>query len=482
VAPGGECCYNSELNPFVCGAGGHCCGNACMDDGSKCCEAKNGYKFPASLLTTCEEATPPLARPASPGHKRRSLIETEQKQESKESCAHGWKECGGFCMPEASDCCPGLAGVYYQCAPIVGGSACCGGGCLSPGGTCCNNETGSWEVDKAPYPVAPETKCEAQLTVPCYDIIFGTNTTCAEGSTCCEGLCVAPGGECCYNSELNPFVCGAGGHCCGNACMDDGSKCCEAKNGYKYPASLLTTCEEAAPPLLRPASRGHKHFSLIEKDEPKTAETDAPKAAELDAELGIVYPTDDTPLQSVGDIISRGWANACPSHGKILHCPLGLTCCHGTCISKFSICCENVPGNGFGCGSDGSSCCGNACAGAGSKCCEHPGNPNADYPVTIATQCRGDIGPPVQCPANSTGGVPFSCGFESTCCGTICAGPGSGCFRNTGGNFYVCSPGSLQCGDACAAPGNHCCSFGGAQWPVAKAQDCPKGSTRLFTV
>jgi len=469
VAPGGECCHNFEGNPFVCGAGGACCGDACMDTGSHCCEAQNNYSFPVSLLTPCEEATPPVPlRSVSSEHKHNSLIEAKHKQETTENCSPGFTLCGGFCMPDASDCCEGLSGVHYQCAPITGGNACCGGGCVTPGGSCCNlNVSGT-----VAYPVAPGTGCEAQLTVECENPNYAIKTLCAEGSTCCDGLCVAPGGVCCENDEGNPFVCGAGGTCCGNACMDQGSQCCVAPNGYEYPVSLLTTCEVAPVPDFRSVSSGHRRSALIQKEEPKVEKPHA---------LGIVYPADDKPLQSVGDIIARGWANACPSHGSILHCPLGLVCCHGTCISQFSICCENVPGNGFGCGIH-STCCGNACAGAGSKCCEHPDNPNADYPVTIATQCRGDIGPPVSCPANGTGGVPFSCGAGSSCCGTICAGEGSECFRNTGGNYFVCSPGSTQCGDACAAPGNSCCSFGNTHWPVVNAQSCPQGSLTLFTV
>jgi len=488
-APGGACCENTDQNPFVCGAGGACCGNACMDGSSKCCVGKDGYRFPVSLLTTCEEAAPPTLRSASPTHKKHrhhwSLIEETHEQESTQSCTHGWQACGGFCIPAESWCCTGLSNVKYQCAPLANGeNACCGGGCVSAGGACCNlNPNGTAVWGKVPYPVGPETECEADLNVPCFNARYGITTLCGENSECCDGVCQAAGGACCNNTDHNPFVCGAGGNCCGNACMDGASKCCVGKDGYKFPVSLLTTCEDAAPPITRsaPPARKHRHhWSLIE-EEPQQEEK--PVVGETEAELGVEYPrAPHATLTSVDDIITRGWAKGCPITGSQLFCPSGSKCCHGTCISKFSICCQNTLGHAVQCASDGSSCCGNACAGAGSKCCTHPGHPNLDYPVTEATICSRDAAPPVSCPANSTSGVPFACGAGSTCCGTICAGEGSGCFRNSGGNFYVCGAGSTSCGDACAAPGNHCCELGGKQWPVVNAEDCPHGSRWLFTV
>merc|ERR1712238_229923 len=88
-------------------------------------------------------------------------------------------------------------------------------------------------------------------------------------------------------------------------------------------------------------------------------------------------------------------------------------------------------------------CWGGGCWAPGSKCCDWNGQ---KFPLPPFFQCPNEIG---QVCLNREG-VQFFCSFESSCCGDICAGPGSSCCVNQNGNNFVCGAGTRCNGNACA--------------------------------
>lgn len=88
--------YGGQLS---CNENQQCCGNACIDINSKCCNDETGASCPAS-----------------------------------DDC------CGDVCMPEGVDCCDPKTGTY--CVPPSG--TCCGNDCIPTGAVCCNPKTGTY--------------------------------------------------------------------------------------------------------------------------------------------------------------------------------------------------------------------------------------------------------------------------------------------------------------------------------------------------
>merc|ERR1719468_1070515 len=69
-------------------------------------------------------------------------------------------------------------------------------------------------------------------------------------------------------------------------------------------------------------------------------------------------------------------------------------------------------------------------------------------------------------------GLAFLCAKDNTCCGDICAGPGSICCQNQVGDGFACAPGNACCGNSCQAPGSRCCVGKGVDYPVTKDSKC----------
>merc|ERR1712060_465036 len=160
--------------------------------------------------------------------------------------------------------------------------------------------------------------------------------------------------------------------------------------------------------------------------------------------------------------------------GTPFNCAGGDTCCGAACVGMGDLCCKNVKGDHFPC-QGGGECCGNACAAPGSKCCKPAGPKSGWYPVSKATECRGES---TQCTNGQ--GASFQCAESDSCCGGACVSRGDACCQNVLGNHFPCQVNKWGeggcCGNACYAPGSKCCWspwVAKARWyPVTKATKC----------
>lgn len=255
---------------------------------------------------------------------------------------------------------------------------------------------------------------------------------CAQSESCSDGECmnedssllaVRPpkwnitkwfdhwGVSTCHNRFHVPFPCGDG-QCCGDICKAKGDLCCKNDNGNFFACGRGGSCCGNAC-----AAKGSKCCNK--------------------GKIGYEYP------------VAKGTACTsdsvkCRSGHRTFECGAGSSCCGDICVGPGDVCCENM-GHNFVCGK-GNTCCGNSCTAPGSKCCRTRG---LNYPVTKATKCAGWSSGSIEC--HNRRGEVFLCGAGSSCCGDICAGPGSACCKNAQRHDFVCAPGS-RCGkNACLA-------------------------------
>jgi len=218
----------------------------------------------------------------------------------------------------------------------------------------------------------------------------------------------------CFNRNLHAFPCGDG-QCCGDVCKAKGDLCCRNDVGYYFPCGKGGSCCGNAC-----AAKGSKccNKGLFKK--------------------GYEYPV------SKGTKCADAPVKCKNSQGNTFQCGAGSSCCGDICVGPNSTCCHSMK-HTFVCG-PGSGCCGNSCVAPGSKCCRVKG---LDYPVTKATKCAGWFSGSVPCTNRQN--QEFLCAAHNTCCGNICAGPGSSCCRNAQGADFVCAPGT-RCGkNVCVA-------------------------------
>merc|ERR1712045_66418 len=140
-------------------------------------------------------------------------------------------------------------------------------------------------------------------------------------------------------------------------------------------------------------------------------------------------------------------------------------CCGNSCKAKGDLCCRNSLGDSFPC-QKGGECCGGACQAPGSKCC-NKGKPGYEYPVSEAIACTEET---VRC--TNSHGDKFQCAANNTCCGDVCAGPGSVCCHTGSAPGFPCAPGNTCCGNSCQAPGSRCCVSKGMNYPVTEDSKC----------
>lgn len=198
MAPGNRCCSNDHGSSFVCGEGSTCCGNTCAAPGNECCTGPTGYKYP---MVTCSSngGSEPTPSP-------KKCINPEGVEFF---CGSDSGCCGGMCTLPGGVCCTSDFGSQFTCAS---GSQCCGGGCQAPGSKCCNSDG-----QKFPLPASLPCPGETPTSQVCVNG-QGTQFFCAEGDSCCGGLCAAVGSSCCVNSLGDNFVCVEGTRCNGNVC------------------------------------------------------------------------------------------------------------------------------------------------------------------------------------------------------------------------------------------------------------------------
>merc|ERR1711983_526153 len=89
-----------------------------------------------------------------------------------------------------------------------------------------------------------------------------------------------------------------------------------------------------------------------------------------------------------------------------------------------------------------------------------------DYAVTEATACSSHVS------CTNSHGAKFQCTANNTCCGDVCAGPGSVCCHTGKAPGFPCAPGNKCCGNSCQAPGSRCCRSKGMNYPVTKDTKC----------
>jgi len=162
---------------------------------------------------------------------------------------------------------------------------------------------------------------------------------------------------------------------------------------------------------------------------------------------------------------SPGVVHCTNSHGAKYLCAYNNTCCGDVCAGPGSVCCRTGNAPGFPC-APGNKCCGNTCQAPGSKCCRSQMGHTMDYAVTEDTECSSHVS------CTNSRGAKFQCAANNTCCGDVCAGPGSVCCHTGSSPGFPCAPGNKCCGNTCQAPGSRCCRSKGMDYPVTDDTKC----------
>ena len=163
-------------------------------------------------------------------------------------------------MPGLLGKCCAVAVCIYTGLPVAAADT----GCTAPGDPLCGaTKQQGMELEHGDAPSLLQVKakdsangssravpsdlqaCESVLEAggKCCANDEGTYFACGAGSTCCHGVCAAPGSTCCKNIQGYGFPCAGTSSCCGNSCMAPGSDCCAGNaNLPPYPVAKGTEC------------------------------------------------------------------------------------------------------------------------------------------------------------------------------------------------------------------------------------------------